>query len=174
MKKLIACLVIISTFICLFGCNSSDKNDKKEEATRESVVDGYFTYIKQDDGTYSVTATDKNNFPEEVKIPTTYNGVAVTAIEDSAFSGCVGLRKITVPDSIVRLPYGAFYMCPDLEDVNLPSTISGIGQGAFGVCEKEIHIYFDGTTKQWGNISKAGNWASETKYYVHCSDGIAK
>lgn len=164
MKKLLACLLIIGTLICICSCEPEDN--------RPRVVDGYFTYVLQEDGTYSITATDVNDFPEEVTIPETYQGVEVTAIEDEAFARCPSLRKITVPASIVRIPYGAFYMCPELEEVELLGTLKHIGNGAFGLCEQELNIHFPGTQKQWEGISKAGNWAVETDYYVYCKDGI--
>ena len=171
MKKIIACLLLMGTLVCLFGCGGSKK---EEETTTPSVVDGYFTYELLEDGTYAVKATDTSDFPDEVTIPSSFDGIAVTAIADSGFSQRANLRKITVPESISRLPYAAFYMCPDLEVVDLPKTITGIGQGALGMCEKKITIYFDGTTEQWEKISKAGNWDSETKYYVSCSDGTVE
>ena len=166
MKKLIVCLLAISALLCLASCDTS----KKEPP---SVVDGYFTFIQLEDGTYCVTATDVNDFPEEVTIPASYDGIPVTAIADNAFSACPTLRKITVPDTISRLPSGAFYRCPNLEAIVLPKTITGIGKGAIGLCEQEITIYFDGTVEEWQNILKAGNWDVETKCYVSCTDGRA-
>ena len=171
MKKLIACLLAIATLTCLVACGPAKKDDKNNKENRE--VDGYFTYILQEDGTYSITATNPNDFPEEVTVPSSFNGIPVTALADSAFSSCANLRKITIPDSITRLPYAAFYMCPDLEVINLPRTITGIGKGALSMCEKEITIHFDGTVKEWEGILKASNWDTETEYYVSCSDGFA-
>ena len=47
--------------------------------------ESYFTFTEQTDGTYSIKAADVSNLPSEVGIPSTYNGKAVTAIDEKSF-----------------------------------------------------------------------------------------
>ena len=43
----------------------------------------------------------------------------VTAIGDSAFSGCSALTSVTIPDSVTSIGTKAFYFCPKLNSVNI-------------------------------------------------------
>ncbi len=164
-RSYLSIILLLCLTLCFVGCGGGEKEESNE------VVDGYFTYVLLSDGTYAVKATDKTDFPSTVTIPESFDGIAVTQIADNGFGGCVGLREITVPKTVKRIPNAAFYRCPDLEEIHLPSGLTGIGNGAFGVCEQALTIYFDGTKKEWESISKAGNWESETEYDVICTDG---
>lgn len=160
----IAWLLLLVTLVCISGC-SSPKDERPE------IVDGYYTYILQEDGTYTIKATDPNNFPEEITIPKSYNGVAISGIADHGFSKCKGLKKVTIPETFTKIETGAFYMCPDLVEVILPKSIQSFGKGSFGLCEQELTFRYDGTKAEWENIRKANNWASEVRCYAVCSDG---
>lgn len=160
----VAWLLLAATLLCLSGCGSS-----KDE--RPETVDGYYTYILQEDGTYTIKATDPNNFPEEITIPQSYNGITVSGIAENGFSRCKNLKKVTIPQSFTRIETGAFYMCPDLVEVNLPKNLKGIGKGAFGLCKQEITFRYDNTKEEWERIPKASNWASDVECYIICTDG---
>ena len=165
MRKLLVILLALCTLLVSVSFSGCGKEDTSNE-----IVDGYLTYVLQEDGTYSVRATDPNDVPETVVIPETFNGVSVTALEDGAFGGSTVLRKITLPPTITRIPAGAFYRCQTLVRVEIQGTLTGIGNGAMGLCHQHITIYYSGTRAEWGDILKAGNWATETEYSVICSD----
>jgi hypothetical protein len=165
LKKLVVILLALCSLSVLVGCG------REKEPERQEFVDGYLTYVLLEDGTYSVKATNVNDLPGNVVIPEFYNGVAVTALEQNAFSRRDCLRTITIPKSITRLPAGAFYMCTLLDEVDIQGSLTGIGKGVFGLCEQHVTIYYPGTKKEWDNIMKASNWAIETKHIVICSDG---
>ena len=96
-----------------------------------------FTFVKADDGTYSVTAfnTDTEE-PHDVIIPTSYEGGNVTAISADAFKESVAISKIVIPDSVTDIGSGAFYGCSELEEIVMSKNIQKIGSEAFKSCLK--------------------------------------
>ena len=109
------------------------------------------------------------------------------AIAASAFSKCIKLRKVTIPDSVLGIGYDAFAMCENLESVimsknlkiigdrafylckNLssiviPASVTRIGHQAFSGCERLTNIKYCGTETQWEAISKELMWDDKTNY----------
>jgi hypothetical protein len=99
----------------------------------EPTDESYFTFTEQTDGTYSIKAADVSNLPSEVGIPSTYNGKAVTAIDESAFYSAT-INKVVIPEGVTRIGNGAFDNCKRLLNVSLPSTLTEIGGWAFRDC----------------------------------------
>lgn len=95
--------------------------------------DDYLTFTEQTDGTYSVKATDVTNLPSVVGIPFSYNGKAVTAIDENAFYSAT-INKVVIPEGVTHIGNGAFDNCKRLLNVSLPSTLTEIGGWAFRDC----------------------------------------
>ncbi len=70
----------------------------------------------------------------KVNIPSEYNGKPVTEIGDNAFLGCVGLKSITIPDSITSVGNSAFAYCTGLDSITIPDSITSFGNSAFAYC----------------------------------------
>jgi len=64
-----------------------------------------------------------------IKLPNT-----ITAINESAFSGCTALTEIIFPTSVTTIRDGAFRGCTALRSINLPNSIKVIGDNAFAGC----------------------------------------
>ena len=64
---------------------------------------------------------------------------SVTNISNSAFSDCVGLTSITIPDSVTNIGT-AFSGCRDLVNVVIGNGITVIGSHAFGSCNSLTNI----------------------------------
>ena len=90
-------------------------------------------YYPLPDGTYAISA-GTTKYLEEIVIPDTYKGKAVTVILDSAFSGASNLKSITIPDSVTSIGDDAFKGCTSLESVTIPDSVTSIGDSAFYGC----------------------------------------
>lgn len=71
--------------------------------------EAYFTFEHNSGGRYyTVRANDRQNMPETVIIPNTYNGKAVTKIAPNAFARCPQIKHITIPETIDEIGVNAF------------------------------------------------------------------
>lgn len=91
------------------------------------------TYTLLSDGTYSVKATD-THVSGAITIPSTYNGKAVTRIEDDAFNSCSSITSVTMPDSITYIGDSAFYVCYNMTTITMSNSVTYIGEWAFRNC----------------------------------------
>ena len=92
-----------------------------------------------------------------IDVPDSLKEVVITggaSIGDWAFSGCSGLKSITIPDSLTSIGIGAFVGCSGLKRVSIPDGVTSIGLGVFSGCSglTSITIPFvgekmDGTEK---------------------------
>ena len=67
------------------------------------------------------------------------NDDSVTNISNSAFSGCVGLTSITIPDSVINIGT-AFRDCDDLINVVIGNGVTNINSRAFESCSSLTNI----------------------------------
>lgn len=56
-------------------------------------------------------------------------------VPDDAFSGCVNLSEVTLPESCTTIGNSAFAGCKNLQKINIPKKCVGIGNSAFMGCE---------------------------------------
>lgn len=77
-----------------------------------------------------------------VDIPSTYNGVSVTHIGGSAFSGCTRITEVNIPASVTNIGTNAFDGCDALETVNFAGDTCSIGSATFNNCSslKSINL----------------------------------
>ena len=90
-------------------------------------------YYPLPDGTYGVKM-GTTQYLEEVVIPATHGGVAVTRILGGAFRGASNLQKITIPNSVTSIDSSAFEGCTSLTSIVIPDSVTSIGSYAFGGC----------------------------------------
>lgn len=66
--------------------------------------------LNEDGGSYTVRGLDETHLPARyvLTIPPTWAGKPVTSIGDWAFSSCVGLTEVTIPDSVRSIGNDAF------------------------------------------------------------------
>lgn len=67
-------------------------------------------------------------------IPDTINGVKITGIGEEAFSDCINLINIEIPEGVTNISPWAFYNCKSLKIVEIPKSVINIGEGAFDGC----------------------------------------
>lgn len=92
-------------------------------------------YSPADNGSsYAVSGLAAETTLESVVIPARYNNRPVTEIYPDAFSDCVSLKSVTIPDTIETIGSNAFAGCTTLETVALPESLREIGMEAFLNC----------------------------------------
>lgn len=117
---------------------------KVEEMLQLELGNGYW-YVA---GIGTYTGTDI-----ELVIPETIDGLPVVHIGGYAFSQCVNLKSIILPENIVVIQTGAFIGCTNLESIYIPEKVSSIDANAFSGCSsltsitlpKQLIMICDGT-----------------------------
>lgn len=104
------------------------------ESESGATPNEYFTFTLLDDDTYSIRVKDRQNLPNKVIIPSSYNGKAVTQIGMQAFSYCQSLTDITIPDSITSISDSAFSNCVGLSSIIIPNSVTTVGNYTFNNC----------------------------------------
>ena len=114
--------------------DTSSVTDKNADDTDLSDYSdpALFTYSRNDDGTLTVTGYTGNE--EYVSIPAKIDGCAVTAIGEGCFAGNVWAERIQVPEGVTVLEDYAFECCSILRKIYLPDSLIKIGKGAFSGC----------------------------------------
>ena len=105
-------LFIVSVF-ALFGIVGS-KGDVLTANATTSTSDLSFL-LNSETQEYKVRIANRS--AKEITIPMTYEGLPVTAIDDSGFMGCTSLEKVVIPSSIKTIGNSAFMRCTKLKKV---------------------------------------------------------
>lgn len=74
--------------------------------------------------------------PEVIDVPE-----QVTAIDDTALSGCISLRKITLPKGLEHIGEEAFKGCSGLAEIIVPDGVLSIGAEAFFGCSSLKNVW---------------------------------
>lgn len=101
---------------------------------------------------------------EEYTVPS-----EVKTIFESAFSGCLALKKVILGNNVEEIGYYAFQYCTKLKSITIPASVSAIGSGAFYNSNNLTDVYYGGTEKRWNSI-EIGDWRNApldnaTKHY---------
>lgn len=174
----LACVVTAS--VALTACNSAGGTTQEQESTSETTEEQESTSetTEEQEGTdgleyYPVPdgyAVDQGDamYLEEIVIPSTYKGKAVTALADNAFSEAK-VKSITIPDSVTSIGNSAFKSCSNLTSVVIPDGVTSIGNQAFYNCSSLTRVYYKGSASDWNNVyiySLGNNYLTNaTRYY---------
>ena len=60
-----------------------------------------------------------------------------------AFKDCVGLKRVSLPDSVTEIGKEAFWGCSGLTSVSIPDSITIVGKDAFSGCESLAYNEFE-------------------------------
>lgn len=77
----------------------------------------------------------------------------ITQIDDIAFSGCVELQSITLPESITSIGISSFSGCIKLQNIELPNTLTSILDSAFSGCTNLTNVKFSTSLSKIGNTA---------------------
>ena len=109
----------------------SDENCLIETESKTLVV-GCENSIIPDDG--SVTSIGKYAFSCCLGLASISIPDSVTSIGTGAFESCYNLTGITIPDSVTSIGTGAFESCYNLTGITIPDSVTSIGEGLFSGC----------------------------------------
>ena len=108
------------------------------QADEKVVIDGitYYTdYYTIDGVRYDSAGVEKcDRSLTNAVIQSTVNGIPVTYIGSSAFSGCTSLTTVTIPDNVETIRAHAFSGCTSLTAVTIPDHVTFILDDAFEGC----------------------------------------
>lgn len=105
-------------------------NDVCSVCNYERVVSkGLQMYLKEDN-TYAVIDCGECE-DENISIPSVYNGLAVTSIEESCFAYNEHIKSVEIPDSITYIGEYAFNQTTSLASLSLGKNVEYIGASAF-------------------------------------------
>ena len=112
-----------------------------------------------------VNSKDNKGIYEKLQTVVLTDGETVPA---EAFSGCVALTAVTIPDSVTSIGTSAFLGCEKLTTLTIPATVTSIGTGAFDGCSRIL--------ESAGKVQYVGNWAVKcvpfyATYQVTLRDG---
>ena len=82
---------------------------------------------------------------EEKYVSLDLSGSSFNSIGDNAFSGCMGLISITIPDNVNSIGNSAFEECEKLNSVTIGNNVKSIGNNAFYRCDDLNSVTFKGT-----------------------------
>ncbi len=91
--------------------------------------------------TYQVTGIGKAAFSDCIALTNITIPNSVTSIEETAFRDCTALTNITIPNSVTSIERSAFYGCTALKEVTIPNSITSIGDYAFAYNTKLTNFY---------------------------------
>ena len=110
-----------NNFCLIYGCRDGES---QYLFTRSSLI--IPTYI-QGRRVYRVSMQGIGSALESLTIP---EGVLYI----DAFSGCIGLKSVSLPDGLVGIGESAFQNCIKLTDPSIPASVLSIGKQAFAGC----------------------------------------
>ncbi|MBR0158500.1 MAG: leucine-rich repeat protein, partial [Clostridia bacterium] len=136
-----------------------------------NAVYGALNYVDNGDGTCTITGIGSWS-GRILNIPSSIDGLTVTAIGDYAFNWCSNLTDVTIPDSVTSIGNGAFTGSYGIKSIDISDSVTSIGRNAFSNCQALENIDYAGTVEQWNNIEFGGDWDRFAgNFVVHCIDG---
>lgn len=101
-----------------------------------------YNYSVTNVNTAIITSVVISDDVEELYIPDEINGYTVSGINSYAFAGCISVKKIVIPDTVLMINDGAFMSCTVLEEVYIGNSITSIPDDCFFACPslKTVHL----------------------------------
>ena len=156
MKHLIATLSLSLLLSC------GEKESSFAESPGEVSASRHLRYEVEGDEV-TITGCHKKASGSLI-IPTTIEGKSVAKIKRLAFSDCIRLTKVTIPDSVTSIGEYSFVDCSSITSITIPDSVDSIGWGAFRNCSSLTAITFLGDTPNIVNEAFTFRESSPTIY----------
>ena len=98
-----------------------------------------------------VTEIPDGAFSDCVQLVELQLNEGLKVIGSQAFEGCISLRNITIPSSVIKWGWKAFAGCSDLIKLQLNEGLEVIGEGAFYGCTVLRSVTLPSTVTELGN-----------------------
>ncbi len=142
MKKILS---VVITFVLLFSVVPLGA------LNASAATSGYYTYTVKNG---KATITDCNQtISGDVTIPSTLGGYPVTKINDRAFSLCINIKSITIPNSVTSIGNDAFSDCLSLTSVIIPDSVTNLSDNLFGHCTRLTSITIPNSVTSIGSYA---------------------
>ena len=82
-------------------------------------------------------------------------GSQLTSIGTQAFSECISLKSIEIPEGVTSIGSSAFASCSSLKSIEIPAAVTSIGDSAFGYCSNLESVTF----AEGSELTSIGSWA---------------
>ena len=141
LKASLFAIVVMAAFSSLAVVSEAQATEGPGAGT--SFTDNGLDYLIMDDGNAEVSGpVDITVASLEIPSSVTYGASTydVTSIGSWAFSNCIALTSVTIPDSITSIGPSAFYNCTSLPSVTIPSNVTFIGDYAFRECTGQTSV----------------------------------
>lgn len=102
---------------------------------------------------YEIASKKLLIYPEDKRDSSFSIPYGIKVIGDSAFSDCIYLTEVLVPDSVNYIEDYAFDYCTSLESIIIPASVKSIGHSAFESCHSLKSIIIP------EGVEKLGDWA---------------
>ncbi len=92
----------------------------------------------------------------------------MTSIGSEAFSACISLTSIEIPEGVTSIENGTFYRCEGLTSITIPDSVKWIWAEAFLNCRSLTSVYYKGTPDKWSKIlihNSNSGFTDATRYY---------
>lgn len=104
-------------------------------------------YTLSDDGNYYICTGVGTAKGDNIVIASEHEGLPVTGIGDSAFSGEDRFNRVIIPDGVTSIGNTAFRDCTSLTSMVIPGSVASIGSGSFSDCTSLTSVEIgDGVT----------------------------
>ncbi len=123
--------VLLCVIFALASCADTENVGNPDAVTVDGLVYAPFNEEKSE---YELIKL--NDGREELAVPAEIEGKPVVSIGSSALYNNTTLRKVILPDSIVKIDDYAFDNCASLEEIVFSPNVESIGFNAFSDCIK--------------------------------------
>lgn len=97
---------------------------------------GFEKHVVIPDGVKAIGSGAFNDYKELESVIIPEGVIQIATSYYGAFSGCTGLKTVSLPNSLKGIGIYAFEGCTTLQNVDLPNGLEGLGHHAFSGCSK--------------------------------------